>query len=450
QRLISGLGSVGIGYKNWANIEFTARNDWDSRLAKSLYSIFYPGVNGALVLSDAIPALKKNDILSYLKLKGAYNITGNVTIGAYRLESTLSPAGSYPYGSVASYTVSNTILNPLIEPETVESFETGVEMNFWNNRISAEATYYHQNNNRQVVNVNISQSTGFTAANLNAARFNNKGFEFDLRLTPALKFGKFNWNISGNLSINDSKVLEIYPGLDELPIGNNTYAIKGYPAFVFKLTDWLRDEQGRVIVDPISGYPKQNPTPGIFGRNAPKYIAGFNTDFNYAGLSLKLVAEYRSGNYIYNSVGASYAFAGIDRLSGTNGRQRFVVPNSVYLQDGKYVQNKDVVLINNQYDFLQADNFTTTRTNYYTSAAFWKLREVVLSYEFPATLMAKTKAIKKASVSLIARNVLMLRPETNWWTDPEFSNTTGNSIGTSTISQSPPTRLLGFTVNLTF
>lgn len=450
QRLISGLGSVGIGYKNWANIEFTARNDWDSRLAKSLYSIFYPGVNGALVLSDAIPALKESNVLSYLKIKGAYNITGTVTVGPYQLESTLGTAGSYPYGSIASYTVSGTILNPLIEPERVKSFETGVEMNFLNNRISAEATYYYQNNDKQVVNVNISQATGFTSANLNAARFYNKGLEFDLRLTPALKFGKFNWNISGNLSINDSKVLEIYPGLDELPIGNSNYAIKGYPAFVFKLTDWLRDDQGRVIVDAISGIPKQNPTPSIFGRNAAKYIAGFNTDFNYGGLSLKLVAEYRTGNYIYNSVGSSYAFTGIDRLSATNGRQRYVIPNSVYLQDGKYVENKDVVTNNNHYDFPQSAAFRNTATNYYTSAAFWKLREVVLSYEIPANVIAKTKAIKKASISLIARNVLMLRPETNWWSDPEFSSTTGNAVGSTTISQTPPTRLLGFNVNLTF
>ncbi|MBE7173455.1 MAG: SusC/RagA family TonB-linked outer membrane protein [Williamsia sp.] len=449
-RIISGFGSVGIGYKNWANLEFTSRNDWDSRLNKTLWSIFYPGVNAAVVLSDAIPSIKNNEFLNYLKVKAAWNITGNVTINPYSLESTLSPTGSYPYGSIASYAVSNTINNPFIKPEKVESYETGLEANFLHNRISLEATYYYQNNDDQVINVNISQATGFTVAPLNAARFLNKGLEFDLRLTPLFQIGQFKWNISGNLSINDSKVLEVYKDLKEVSNGNNTYAIKGYPAYVFKLTDWFRDSLGRVIVDPISGFPKQNTTPTIFGRNNPKYIAGFTTDFSYKGLSLRMVAEYRSGNYIYNAVGSSYAFTGIDRLSGTNGRQRFVIPNSVYLQDGKYVENKDIVVINNQYDFLQATSFRNTNTNYYTSAAFWKLREVVLAYDLPKNMMAKTKFIKKATVSLIGRNLLMLRPSTNWWTDPEFSSTTGNAIGSTTISQTPPTRLMGFNVNLTF
>lgn len=455
--LLSAFGSLSLGYKNWANIEFTGRNDWDSRLDMTMNSYFYPGVNAAIVLSDALPFLKDNSVMNYAKIKGAWNRTGNVNLSAYQLENTFSASttGSttsttYPYGAIASYSADNTIYTRYLRPETVESYETGIEMNFLNNRISAEATYYYQNNNDQVININISQGTGYNVAKLNAARFWNKGVEFDLRLTPLLKLGKFTWNISGNLSINDSKVLEVYQDLNEVTNGNNTYVIKGYPAYTFKLTDWFRDPQGRVIVDPISGYPKQNATPTIFGRNNPKYIAGFNTDLNYKGISLRVVAEYRGGNFIYNAVGSSYGFTGIDRLSGTNGRQRFVIPNSVYLQDGKYLENKDIVVINNQYDFLQASSFRGTQTNYYTSAAFWKLREVVLSYDLPKNLVTKTKAIKKATVSLIGRNLLMLRPSTNWWTDPEFSSTTGNAIGSTTISQIPPTRLMGFNVNLTF
>ena len=452
-RIISAFGSLNLGYKNWANIEFTGRNDWDSRLDPTLRSIFYPGVNAAVVLSDAIPAIKNNEVINYLKLKAAWNKTGNVPVGPYQLDNTFSTTGSYPYGSVTSYTVDNTNRNRYLRPEKVESYETGVEVNFFNNRVSAEATYYFQNNNDQVINVNISQATGFTTAQLNAARFWNKGLEFDLRLTPLIRLGKFTWNVSGNLSINDSKVLEVYQSLNEVSNGstnNNTFIVKGQPAYVFKLTDWFRDSLGRVIVDPISGFPKQNTTPTMMGRNNPKYIAGINTDLNYKGISLRIVAEYRGGNDIYNAVGSSYAFTGIDRLSGTNGRQRFVIPNSVYLQDGKYVENKDIVVINNQYDFLQATSFRNTQTNYFTSAAFWKLREVVLSYDLPGRIMTKTKVIKKATVSLIGRNLLMLRPSTNWWTDPEFSSTTGNAIGSTTISQTPPTRLMGFNVNLTF
>lgn len=453
-RLISAFGSVNLGYKNWANIELTSRNDWDSRLDPSLWSYFYPGVNAALVLSDAIPALKNNDVMNYLKIKGAWNKTGNVNLGNYELENRFGVVSGFPYGTIASYTATATNYNRYLKPETVESYETGIEMNFFNNRVGFEAAYYYQNNNNQVIDISVSQATGFTTAKVNAARFVNKGLELDLKLTPLMRLGKFTWNVSANLSILDSKVLDVYQGLNEVPNGstnnNNTFVIKGLPAYSFKLTDWLRDSLGRIIVDPISGYPKQNPTPTAFGRNNPKYIAGITTDLSWKGLSLRAVAEYRGGNYIYNAIGSSFAFGGIDRLSGTNGRQRFVIPNSVYMKDGKYVPNTDIVVINNQFDFLQASSFRSTQTNYYTSAAFWKLREVVLSYNLPDKLLVNTKMIKKASVSLIGRNLLMLRPATNWWTDPEFSTTTGNAIGSPTISQTPPTRLMGFSVNLTF
>ncbi|MFM9910975.1 MAG: SusC/RagA family TonB-linked outer membrane protein [Chitinophagaceae bacterium] len=451
-RLVSGFGSVSLGFKDWAFVEFTGRNDWDSRLPLDNNSYFYPGVNASVSLTDAIEALGNSKVLSYAKLKAAWNKAGNVNAGIYSLESTFGSAGGFPYGSLPGYSAGNTIANSVLRPEVVESYETGFELAFMDGRFSFDAAYYYQNNNDQIIPIQISQGTGYTSALLNAARFYNKGFEFDLRLTPLLKLGKFTWNFSGNLTTNDSKVQEVYGDLNELSVGNTSYVIKGYPAYTHKLVDWLRDPAtGKVVIDPISGYPSQSPTNAIFGRTNPKYIVGLNTDLNWNGLTLKVVAEYRGGNYIYNSIGSSLGFTGIDYLSATNARQRFVFPNSVYKDNsGKFVDNTNIVVTNAHYDFLQAGRFRNTQTNYYTSAAFWKLREVVLSYDLPQRWIGNGKVIKKASVSLIGRNLLMFRPSTNQWTDPEFANTTNNDIGTTDIGQTPPTRIFGFNVNVTF
>lgn len=450
-RLVSAFGSVSLGYKDWAFLEFTGRNDWDSRLPLDNNSYFYPGVNASVVLTDAIEALSNNKILSYAKLKAAWNKTGNVNVGIYQLESNFGSSGGFPYGSLPGYSASNTINNPVIRPEVVESYELGAEFSFLDNRFSFDAAYYYQNNNDQVIDVNITQASGYTLAKLNAARFLNKGLEFDLRLTPLLRIGKLNWNVSANFTTNDSKILEVYGDLNEISVGNTAYAIKGYPAYTHKLVDWNRDPAtGKVIIDPISGYPSQSPTNTIFGRTNPKHILGLNTDLSWNGITLKVVAEYRGGNYIYNAVGSSLGFTGIDKLSATNMRQRFVFPNSVYWDGSKYVDNNNIVVTNAHYDFLQAGRFRNTQTNYYTSAAFWKLREVVLGYDIPQRWMGNGKIVKKASVSLIGRNLLMFRPKTNQWSDPEFSNTTGNAVGTTDIGQTPPTRIFGFNVNLTF
>lgn len=450
-RLVSAFGSVSLGYKNFAFVEFTGRNDWDSRLPIDNNSYFYPGVNASFVLTDAIPALADNKILNYAKLKAAWNKAGNVNTGIYQLQTNFFNSGSFPYGTLPGFTASNTLNNNAIRPEVVESYEFGTELSFLNNRVSLDAAYYYQNNNDQVINVQISNSTGYSSALLNAARFINKGFEVDLRLTPLLSLGKFTWNMSANFTTNNSKVLEVYGDLNELSVGNTAYVIKGQPAYVHKLTDWNRDSLGRVIIDPASGYPTQNPIQTVFGRTNPKYIVGINTDLSWKGFTLRAVAEYRGGNYIYNAVGSSLGFTGIDRLSATNARQRFVFPNSSYNDGtGKYIANTDIAVTNAHYDFLQAARFRNTQTNYYTSAAFWKIREIVLSYDIPGKVFGNQNVIKKASVSLIGRNLFSFRPKSNWWTDPEFANTTGNAVGTTDIGQTPPTRLYGFNINLTF
>lgn len=457
--LTSVFGSVTFGYNNLFFVELTGRNDWDSRLPANDRSYFYPGVNASLILTDLVPSIS-NNVLSSVKLKGAYAQTGNVNVGAYSLESTFSQAGGFPYGALPGFTADNTINNPEIKPELVKSLEFGAELGFFNSNVQLDLAYYKQQNDDQVIPVSISNSTGFSSALLNAAQFDNWGFEVDLKLQPLIRRGGFVWEVSTNYTFNDSEITSIYEGLDELSIGNTAYAIVGYPAYVHKLKDWQRvrdvdpnsPNDDRVIIDPLSGYPQQNPVNTIFGRTNPKHIFGLNTDLTYKDFNLKVVAEYRGGHYIYNSLGFSMDFTGTSRLSGTNGRQRFVFPNSAFSSDGgkTYTDNTDIVVKDAHYSFLQAGAFRNVNTNYYSSAAFWKLREVVLSYNVPARVLGDGKYIKGATLSLVGRNLLMLRPKTNWWTDPEFANTTGNAVGTTTINQTPPTRLIGFNVNLTF
>jgi hypothetical protein len=339
--------------------------------------------------------------------------------------------------------------------------EFGAELGLFNSNVLLDVAYYRQNNDDQVIPVQISNSTGYSSASLNAAQFDNWGYEFDLKFLPLLRRGNFTWELSANYTYNNSKVKSIYEGLNELPIGNTSYAIVGYPAFVHKLIDWQRvrdvdpnsPNDDRVVIDPLSGYPIKNSVSTIFGPTNPKHIVGINTDLSYKGLGLKVVAEYRGGNYIYNAIGSDADFPGVTKLSGTNGRQRFVFPNSAYSNDGgkTFIDNQNIVTINAHYSFLQdGGRFRTVNTNYYSSAAFWKIREVVLSYTLPASVFGNGKYVKGASVALVGRNLLMLRPSTNQWTDPEFANTTGNAVGLTSLGQSPPTRIFGFNVNLTF
>lgn len=274
----------------------------------------------------------------------------------------------------------------------------------------------------------------------------------DLRLTPLVKAGDFNFNFRGNFSIQDSKVNSVYQGLDEIGVGARNYAIVGQPAFILKVPDYARDPQGRIIVNRTNGYPSLDPALKNYGRTLPKYIIGLSPQLSYKGLNLNVTADYRGGHQVLHLIGSDMDFTGSSIRSGRNGRQRFIVPNSVYDDGtGKYVVNTDVLVANGGYGFYEATN--TNRgvlSNYISSGAAWKVREVALSYDMPQSILRSTRVIKGATIALTARNLFTWLPESNEWTDPEFSASTGNGQGVNDSSVLPPNRLYGFNVVLTF
>jgi hypothetical protein len=184
----------------------------------------------------------------------------------------------------------------------------------------------------------------------------------------------------------------------------------------------------------------------------PKYILGVTPSFEWKGLSLTVTADYRAGHQVYNGAGPDMDFTGISIRSASNSRMRFVVPNSVYADaSGKYVQNTDVLVRAGGYGFFEASATNRSiQSNYLTSAAAWKIREVSLSYDLPSSLIKGARFIKGATIGLVGRNLLMFLPKTNEWSDPEFANTTGNALGVNGTGQLPPSRIYGFNVNLRF
>src|SRR4029079_12657661 len=118
-RLYSAYGSIGLGYHDWAFVEFTGRNDWDSRLLEQNRSFFYPGANASILLSEAWPLLKNSNTVSYAKIRAAYAKSGNVNLGVYALNATYSQPAGFPYGNNVGYTANNTIPSPDLKPEFV-------------------------------------------------------------------------------------------------------------------------------------------------------------------------------------------------------------------------------------------------------------------------------------------------------------------------------------------
>lgn len=455
-RLFSYYGLIGFNYNNWANIEFTGRWDKTSLLAEGNNAYFYPGVNAALVLTDAVPGLK-NDFLSYFKLRAAWNKTGNVEISPYSLSPTFSQAGGFPYGTLPGFTANNGLTDPLLRPEFIESYEAGAELSFLKNRINAGVAYFFSNNTDQIIGVSVSPSTGYTSATVNAASFENRGWEFDLNLTPLINLGEVKINFSGNATYNNSKILSIYEGLPRLFVGGfanaANYAIEGQPAFVFMARDYYRDSAtGKVIVDATTGLPSVDPNNKMYGRTNPLWIVGLTPSISYKNLSLNVVAEYKGGHLGYANIGSAMAWTGVSYATGYNNRERFVFPNSVVnvgTAANPVYQDNTNITINDVTDFYTGV-YRQAETNFLYSADHWRIREVSLAYEFPKKIFQNSRFIKGGRASVMGRNLFLWVPKSNQYTDPDFNFSTGNSAGITQSNINPPTRTIGMSVNLTF
>ncbi|HEX9511082.1 MAG TPA: SusC/RagA family TonB-linked outer membrane protein [Puia sp.] len=490
QREYSVYEDVTVGFKDFIFLHASNRDEWNSVLDPGLRHFEYPGADVSFIFTQAIEGLKGNKVLNYGKIRGGYSHVSNINLGgnpygAYSLVTPYVTGGpatniptfvnGFPFGSIGGYAQSTKFLNPLVKPEITTEYEAGLELGFLNNRIYFSGDYYQSKSKNQNLTAQISPATGFTSKVVNAGLVTNKGLEFDLTLIP-VKTRALTWNLGITYAHYSSLLNELQPGVTELqlstfanyPVGvaGGIYAVQGQPYPVIKTTDWLRDSlSGRVIVDPVTGTPTVDPNEKIYGHTNPADILGITTSVTYKNFTFSAVADYRGGNFIMNSVGENMDFTGISFHSAENGRQRFIFPNSAVLQGGKYVPNTSIAVSNG--GNIGGQGFWPTvytsgiGSPYITSAAFWKLREVAITYQFPASLLAKVSFIKKASIGLVGRNLLMIRPKSNFWTDPEFNDNsvsgigtngkgTANAIGSTSEFQTPPTRIFGANLTLTF
>lgn len=478
-----------IGYDDWLYLHGSFRNDWTSILDPNNRSFSYPSVDLSAVLSDKLGFLKNSSAVSFLKVRLGYAGTGNVsldgyqklgvmggiaggtagggftlplpTFGAYAIYPTTSVGTGFPFGSTVGYSQSFTAVQNGLRPEHTESLETGFQLGLFRNKVNFEANYYSQVSNNQTIPLQTSAAAGIATYLTNAGEINNSGVELELNLTPLIKLGKFKFDLESNFAYQDSKVINIKGGkqeLDQINFGTQIvggiYAVAGknYPELY--VTDFNRDPSGHIIVNATTGLPTQNPNPVDVGNTNYKYFFGLSPNFSYQRFSLRAVFDYRGGAVIMNEEGNAMDFAGIAASDAEN-RQAFIVPNSVIQNGNGYVKNTNVP-ITSGYGGLPvsiywwANFYNQLGRPYVTSAAFWKLRELALTYDIPKEALGSQKIIRGLSFSLIGRNLFMWRPKTNQWSDPEFStNATGNAVGYTTEFQTPPTRIISASIKAT-
>jgi TonB-linked SusC/RagA family outer membrane protein len=462
-RKVAVFANADFNYEDYLFLNLTDRIQKTSNVAGT--SNYYSG-GLSFVPTLAIDALKNGKILNFTKVFLNYSLTGNTT--PVQSQATVGDSGTSGDFS-GSFLSPVTQTDQLVRPEFVRTTEAGIQLGFFNNRITLGATVYNSLVTDLITLQTVSSTSGFRNFRTNIGNIENKGYDFDFGFVP-LKSESFRWEIKSNLSFNSSKVTSLSPGVNEVSLNTTTgagvFAVLGEEFPMIKGTTYERDPEGRVIV-------RANGTPIIetsglknLGKATPDYVLGITNSFEYKGLKLTAVVDYRSGGKFYSITKRDLAFTGalmesaeFDRAVG------YVFPNSVQLVGGAYVPNTTVINgggINATGAFFSS-SYLNVGENNVVDATFFKIREIALSYSLPSKAVAAI-GLSSFRVGVNARNLFTALGNpfkskgtyTNQgFADPESSNAAAtkrnaNAIGIVEQTQYPSTKTVGFSINLTF
>ncbi|HET9429889.1 MAG TPA: TonB-dependent receptor, partial [Chitinophagaceae bacterium] len=448
---------LNTSYKNYLYLNLSGRYDASSKFYKvgrssDLYSYISYGGSLSFVATDAFPTLQSN-ILSFAKLRIGYNVNGNDNIDPHKLDIVYPNAPGFPYGGLFGGTVGDVLPDPNLGREKVFSYEIGGEFALFGNRLNLDVTAYRQDSKDMILTVKLPNTTGYPYLQANVADAQNWGYEADAKV-QILRGGKLTWDFGVRYSYNDNKVNNLYGNVNQFVYGGysyaSTYMIKDQRYPFLKASGYSRDPStNMIIVDSASGYPMQAPGLLDFGGTLPRHILGLGSKLAYKNFEFSFNFEYRGGNMVFHQLGRDMTFTGSGKW--TEDRTPHVFPNSVYYDRSKsqYVVNTDRNVRESEYA-LWVDYYRFVSENFITPGWFIKLRDINLSYTFSNQLLSKTKVFTGANIALYGRNLFTIVDEKNYYTDPEFSYTTGNGIGINNTNQTPPVRQYGINLNLIF
>lgn len=465
-RQVGVYGDVRLGYKNFLFLHGTARQDKVSVLAPENNTFFYPSVDAAVVLSEAIDALRNSEKISLLKIRAGWSKVGQVNLpgnyGAYQLLPTYGQAYGYPYGSNPGFTAGNTLVSRSLKPEITKGYEGGIDLNLFRDRFTSSVTYYSTSTTDQTVSTRISPSSGYYSYRTNVGKTSSKGWEVTAHVIP-VRTSDFEVTVGGNYTHLNNTVDEITADIPKVPLatygnGAGSYAVRGQAFPVIMGFDYKRDPQGHVIVDGITGLPTKADTVSILGVAQYPNRLSFDGAVRYKNLTFSVLFEYRGGAQTYNNMGGELDWSGTGYRTAIFNRERFVFPNSV-INTGTstnpvYVKNTNITIKdgNGNAGYWTDGVNRDVSSNYVTSADFWKLREISIAYDLPKKFLGNYGVIKGVRVSLQGRNLFMWMAKDNYYTDPEYSDggNDTNGIGLTGIGQTPPSRFYGATVSFKF
>ena len=457
RRRLTGLyAQLTLGFNEMLFLDLTARNDWSSTLPKENNSFFYPSASASFAFSELARGGRMAEWLSYGKLRASVAQVGN-DAAPYLLENYFQRpeidggfgTTTFPFNGIPGITRFGRIGNPDLKPEITTAYEVGTELNFWNNRLYIDFSYYRNRSKDQILTIPISESSGFTSKVINGGIVENKGVELSVRGTPIRTSTGFSLELYGTYTRNRNKVVDLQlEGVTQVSLGGladlSVVAAEGKPYGTFYGIDVQHDDQGRVIVDRRNGIPLETPGAVYFGTYNPKYIASWGVNARFKGFSLNVLFDTKQGGQFVSRTKDIIAFNGTSWETAEHGRTPYIFPNSVYYDtDNKLVENTTV-------KFLPQDYFSNLPYGRNViDASYVKLREISLSYKIPRSLF-KNSPFGDLTFGIFGNNLALWTPDENKYADPEINSAGATNLQGFDFTAQPSQRNFGFNISVSF
>ncbi|MBO4427910.1 MAG: SusC/RagA family TonB-linked outer membrane protein [Bacteroidales bacterium] len=454
-------GMLSFNWKGAIFLDMTGRNDWSSTLKGSNRSFFYPSVSGSVALNDLFEFGRTNGLVNLMKIRASWAQVGNDT-APYRTDNYLQSTG-FP-GTVALPGSKN---NPDLKPETVSSWEIGLEGRMFKNRLSFDAAFYDSVTSDLISQMPVSYANGVSYIYVNAGSIRNRGIEASINGT-VLKTRNFQWKVGANFTRNRNTVVSLGEGIDSWIVGQySTHAYmtayEGGSLTAMYGKGFVRAPKGSTAIDAagnvvdVSGMlvldkdnvPQTSTDLHYLGDCAPKWKGGFNSSVKWKGITASISFDGQVGGHVFSYTNWVMNYRGKSTAT-LEGRDGTFVPAGVrVLPDGNYVINTDPISKENIAHYYRNYYDQTNAEANFVSTQFLKLREVRLEYSLPKKLLAKTKFLSQASFAVYANNLWCWSDFPAW--DPEAVTMRGSAVVPGfEIMQMPTTAQFGATINLTF
>ncbi len=400
---------------------------------------YFPSVAASWLISNE-EFMKSQDVVSFLKLRASYGITGNNNIPAYKYLAT------YALNSLYQNKVSATpsrLANPLLHWETANMAAVGIDLAFIN-RIDMSIDLYNTDNTGLLLNVPVAPSTGFFEVTQNAGSVRNQGIEYRLDAN-VLNIDKWNWNIGFNIGFNRNRVTNTPNGAFLQTASSVSQQVKeGQDIYSWYMKEWagvdpengdplwyvVKDEQYVLDADGNKTTTNDyNATEAhVVGKATPLFSGGLNTQLSWNGIFLSVNTNFTYGNKIYNftrmSTDADGAYVGYNQMS---------IENSV--QGWSRWEKKGDVATHPKSQLNGNHNSNAISSRYLEDGSYFRIKNLTVGYDFPTKLIKKAY-MTRCRIYFSADNLFTATKFSGM--DPEITLTTSTNDLAGMYSQTYP------------